>query len=157
VSRRQYLNLGVGELVAAATFAVVAALSIAPRLDERASAALWAALVPLLVILLQAGVYWLSARRWVAVAPMPAAIAAVYRAFRLADPVLLAAGAIGLAWFWPSSPAAGLLAVGVWAFGVVEYLNYFVVRLAYPARQWFALVRQRRTPRLIGDLRSASR
>ena len=155
--RRRYLNLGIGELVAAVTFAVVAAVSVTPRLDGRGGTALWSSLIPLLVILVQAGVYWLSARTWVTKAPMPARIAAVYRAFRLADPALLAAGAIGLAWFWPASAMAGVLAVGVWTFGVVEYLNYFIVRLAYPARQWFALVRQRRTPRLIGDLRSASR
>lgn len=155
--RRRYLNLGLGELVAAAMFAVVAAVSVAPRLDERAGVALWAALVPLLVILVQAGTYWLSARTWVAKAPMPSTIAAAYRGFRIADPALLVLGGLVLAWFWPTSPIAGGFVVGVWAFGVVEYLNYFVVRLAYPARAWFSVVGQWRTPRLVKDLRSASR
>ena len=81
VRRRKYLSLGVGELAAAVVFAVVL-----PRLvgeDDRR--ALWCALIPLLVVLVQAGSYWLLARGWVARRAMPAPLATVYRGFRWAD------------------------------------------------------------------------
>ena len=43
----------------------------------------------------------------------------------------------------------------IWLFGVVEFINYFVMRLAYPVRRWFAEVGERRTPRLMLDVRSS--
>jgi hypothetical protein len=42
----------------------------------------------------------------------------------------------------------------IWLFGVVEYVNYFVMRLAYPMRRWIAEVGERKTPRLMIDVRS---
>jgi hypothetical protein len=68
--RRKCLSLGAGELVAAVIFGFVAFASVTPRLrtgDERA--ALWSALIPLLRILIQGGIYWLLARRWVKLRP----------------------------------------------------------------------------------------
>ena len=56
--RREYLRLGSGELAAAAVFAAVAT-----RLADRAGPALWAAAAPLLVILVDAGAYWLTVLR----------------------------------------------------------------------------------------------
>ncbi|MGL5859294.1 MAG: hypothetical protein ACRC35_12990 [Angustibacter sp.] len=103
--------------------------------------------------LAQAGVYWLSARRWVCRAPMPARFAIVYRAFRVLDGVVLAAGLVGLVFWWPDRAGAALFCTGVWCFAVVEYGNYYVVRLAYPMAQWLARVGQRRTPRLVDDSR----
>lgn len=44
----------------------------------------------------------------------------------------------------------------VWVFGLVEYVNYFVVQLVYPGSRWSALVGQRRTPRLVQNLENAS-
>ena len=44
---------------------------------------------------------------------------------------------------------------GVWAFAVVEHVNYFVVRLSYPATEWFGAVTRWRTPRLVQDVREA--
>ncbi|GLY23198.1 hypothetical protein [Micromonospora sp. NBRC 101691] len=157
VLRGRYLKLGTGELAAAASFAVVAVALVMPRLagpDD--SMALWSALVPLLAVLAQAGVYWLAARSWVERAPMPAAFAAVYRVFRIADPVLLGVGLAGILAWWPEGIGTALLVVAVWVFGVVEYLNYFVVRLAYPLTRWFTTVGQWRTPRLVQDLRTSA-
>jgi hypothetical protein len=154
-SRRKYLNLGVGELVAGLVFAIVAAAFIAPRLGAASDvAALWSALIPLLVILVQAGVYWLAARSWVERRPMPAALAAVYRAFRVADAAVLAAGLIGVIVWWPESLGVALGVLAVWVFGLLEYVNYFVVRLAYPVGRWFTSVGQWRTPRLMRDVRA---
>jgi hypothetical protein len=156
--RRKYLSLGVGELVAALVFTAIAAAVIAPRLEHGSdAAALWSALIPLLVILVQAGVYWLAARGWVGRRPMPAGFAATYRWFRVVDVVLLVAGLVGLVMWWPSSVGAALGLSAVWLFGVLEYVNYFVVRLSYPIGRWFTTVGQWRTPRLIQDLRSAAR
>ncbi|KGM14849.1 hypothetical protein N867_14915, partial [Actinotalea fermentans ATCC 43279 = JCM 9966 = DSM 3133] len=117
--------------------------------------ALWSAVVPLLVVLVQAGAYWLLARTYVGRAPMPTAAAAAFRACRVADVVVLAAGLAGVVVWWPGG-VAGVLVAGVWAFGVVEYVNYFAVRLSWPARTWLAGVRSRRVPRLVLDLREAS-
>jgi hypothetical protein len=153
--RRKYLSLGTGELTAAASFGLIAATLVTPRLngpdDDKA---LWSALLPLLVILVQAGVYWLLARDWVKRAPMPAAIAKVYRLFRIADAVLLGAGLVGVLVWWPDGLGMALLVVAVWAFGVVEYINYFLIRLSYPLDRWFTTVGQWRTPRLVQDLRT---
>jgi len=153
--RRTYLSLGSGELVAAAVFAGVATTAVVPRLgDPDDRFALWSALIPLLVVLVQAGLYWLAARTWVCRRTMPVGLAAVYSVFRVLDPVLLVAGLVGVLVWWPSAPWAAVLVLGVWAFGVVEYVNYFVVRLAYPLGEIRKII-ERRTPRLITDLRAA--
>lgn len=153
--RRQYTSLGLGELTAAAVFAGVAASGLLPVTGTRTGAlSLWSALVPLLAVLVQAGVYWLLARSWAGRTRMPRCVAAVYRFLRVLNPILLAAGLVGvIAWF-PTGFGA-VLVVAVWLFGVVEYVNYFVVRLSYPVRQWVSLIRQWRTPRLVKDLRTA--
>ena len=154
--RRTYLSLGSGELVAAAAFVGVATGIVAPRLGEPDDRlALWSALAPLVVVLVQAGVYWLAARTWVGRGTMPSGLAVVYRAFRVLDPVLLAAGLVGVLVWWPSSSWAVVLVLGVWAFGVVEYVNYFVVRLAYPLGETRKIA-ERRVPRLVVDVRAAS-
>ena len=81
--RRKYLNLGIGELVAAAVFAIVALFSIKPRLPNiQDQIALWCALMPLLVVLVAAGLYWLLARTWVGRAAMPGRVAAIYRVLK---------------------------------------------------------------------------
>lgn len=153
-----YASLGMGELAAAATFTAVASLVVAPRLEEPDDVAgMWAALTPLLVILAQAGAYWLLARSWVARSRMPSSVAAAYRILRVANVAVLAAGLLGvLIWL----PADGLIAFAVllvWAFAVVEYLNYFVVRLAYPVLTWPSAVVKWRRPRLVKDLAGARR
>lgn len=151
--RRRYLSLGTGEYVAAGVFVAVTALSVAPRLDETARRALWAALLPLVVILVEGGTYWLLAMRRLGTGEsMPEGERTAYRIFRILNVVLLAAGLMGVIGWWPSSLGAGLLCVIVWAFAVIEHLNYYVVRLAYPPSQWFTRVGQWRTPTLVRDL-----
>ena len=109
------------------------ARAAAPRLGTDSDRfALWAALVPLVVILVQAGIYWLSACTWIGGGRMPRAMRILYRWFRGLDPVLLAAGLISVLAAPPSSAAVLVLALAVWLFGVAEYINYCVVRLAYP-------------------------
>jgi hypothetical protein len=154
--RRRYISLGTGELAAGAVFAAVAVTTVIPRLDDHEDqAALWSALIPLLVVLVQAGAYWLLARGWVERRPMPAALAALYRAFRVADAVLLVVGLVGVLVWLPGRPGAAVAVLATWLFAVVEYLNYFVVRLAYPVGRWLSTVGQWRTPRLVQDVRSA--
>ena len=142
--------------MAAAGFAGIAALVVTPRLrDASAAAALWSALGPLLFILLQAGVYWLSARVWVGRSTMPAAFAAVYRALRIINVLALAGGLIGVVLWWPDDAATALLIAFIWLFGAVEYVNYFIVRLSYPLGRWATSVVQWRQPRLIQDLNAS--
>lgn len=157
ILRRKYLSLGAGELTAAALFAAFAAFVLVPRFEyPYAAGALWSALIPLLVVLAQAGVYWLLARSWVVVGRMPVALAALYTVFRWLNLVLLAAGLFGMFMWWPQPLSAALLCLGVWIFGVVEYVNYFVVRLSYPFSEWFGKVSQWRVPRLMHDVRAAT-
>ncbi|MGB2947904.1 MAG: hypothetical protein WBB62_06085 [Rhodococcus sp. (in: high G+C Gram-positive bacteria)] len=153
--RRKYLSLGLGELAAVTVFVAVALTVVIPRLgsgDDRA--ALWSALVPLLVVLVQGGAYWLSARAWVGRAPMPTFLATLYRALRIADIGLLTAGLVGVVVFLPDQLGVTLFVVVVWVFGVVEYINYFVVRLSYPLRQLPSPLTPSGTPRLVQGLRS---
>ena len=155
-SRRRYLSLGLGELAAAAVFAAVAVGVVMPRLEgPKDSAALWSALAPLLVILVQAVAYWLLARGWVEQAPMPARLAALYRVFRVLDVLLLAIALLGVVIWLPDHSGAAVGVVTVWAFGVAEYANYFVARLAYPLRRWPLEVGKLRRPQLVHDLHSA--
>jgi len=151
VRRRKYLSLGVGELAAAAVFAAVLPRLVGP--EDRW--AVWFALIPLLVVLLQAGGYWLLARAWVARRPMPASLATVYRAFRWADAMLLTGGLVGVLLWLPTDGRSLVLVGAIWVFGLVEYVNYFVVRLAYPVGRWLRSVRRWRAPQLVQDLRAA--
>ncbi len=145
-----------GELAAAAVFAAVAVGVVTPRLEgPQDSAALWSALAPLLVILVQAGVYWLLARGWTELESMPARLAALYRVFRVLDVLLLAIALLGVVIWLPDHSGAALGVVAVWAFGVIEYVNYFVARLAYPLRRWPFEVGKWRRPQLVRDLNSA--
>ncbi|WP_265442646.1 hypothetical protein [Flexivirga meconopsidis] len=147
--RRTYLSLGLGELCATAVFVGVALTGVVPS-----SAALWSALIPLVLVLLQGGVYWLLARRWLARGVMPRAVAAAYRSFRLLDPLVIAAGLVGVL-VTQVSAEQRVLALMVWLLAVVEYVNYFVVRLAYPATSWLSKVGERRIPRLVKDIQAS--
>lgn len=154
--RRKYLKLGTGELAAAAVFAVAALFFVTPRLPEAQDGlALWSALIPLLFVLVSAGVYWLLARSWVERARMPRGVAASYRLVRVVSLLLLAGGVAGLIAWWPHNLAVALFIAGVWIFAAVEFTNYFIVRLAYPVATWFATVTQWRTPQLVADMRTS--
>lgn len=154
--RRTYLSLGLGELSAAVVFVVVQPV-VAGRLDDAGGRALWWAMAPLLVVLLQGAAYWLAARSWLPGAGgrgMPRGFAQVYRAFRVLDVVLLAVCLVGLLMAGPGASSL-VLCLLVWAFGALEYVNYFVVRLSYPVARWFAVVGRRRRPALVRDLARA--
>jgi hypothetical protein len=154
--RARYLSLGLGEWAAAAVLLLVGALAVGPRLPgDGPRLALWSALVPLIAILVQAGAYWLLARRWVGRRVMPEPLARAYRWLRMADVALLAVGLVGVVAWSRQRPVITALLAGVWLFAVVEYVNYFVVRLAYPLNRWFAEVARWRTPRLVKDMTGA--
>lgn len=154
--RRRYLSLGSGELAAAAVFLTIALAMGVPRLDKDSRLAMWFALVPLLLVLVQAGIYWLLARSWVEHHPMPPSIRRTYRSFRVVNVAVLLGGLCGLITFLPDGLASSFGFIAIWMFGVVEYVNYFVIRLAYPPRLWLSTVGQLRTPRLVQDLNSGS-
>lgn len=151
--RRQFLSLGLGELFAAVVFAV-----FAPRAPfvaaDHAAAALWFALIPLVFILVFAGIYWLIARRRIP-RPLPRGTARAYQVLRLAIPVVLAASGIGIVLTWPGLSPSAFLIVVVWLFAVVEYINYFLVRLSYPWSTWAGQIGRWSTPRLVRDIRAA--
>ncbi|ROR83071.1 hypothetical protein SAMN06295974_3525 [Plantibacter flavus] len=158
VLRGRYLSLGLGELFAAVVFTWVASVSVLPLFERPSDAlAFWSALAPLLLILVQAGVYWLAARRWVEQGTMPPGLAAAFRGFRVLDAVLLLAGLVGIIAWFPAHPFAAIGIPFVWLLGVTEYVNYFVIRLAYPPSVWFKRIGEWRTPRLMQDVRAAQR
>ena len=152
--RRRYLTIGTGEFSAAAVFVWVAVTVATPLLPGRDVArALWSVLLPLLLILGQGGSYWLLARSWVGRTAMPRTLASLYRALRLFNPLLLLLGFVGALAWWPGNNFSSVVVTATWLFAVVEYLNYFVVRLSYPPTRWFSSVGQWRIPQLVSDLR----
>lgn len=160
--RRQYLRLGLGELAAVAVFAAAAFAWQQQLTSAGAVAALWFALAPLEFILLQAGVYWLLARSWhgsdqaqSAPGRMPSMIARMFRGLKFINPIILLAGLIGVVTNFPATPLAAVIVILIWAFGVAEYFNYYVVRLSYPWTHWVSEVGHRRTPRLVKDMHAA--
>ena len=151
--RRKLLSLGLGELVAAAVF-VLAGREVDAHLEGRVAAAWWSALLPLLIILPQAGCFWLLARSWAAEGAMPVAAARVWLTFGVLDVALLLWGALAVT-LWSPDPWTLVAFLAVWAFGVLELVNYFVVRLAHPARRWLSGIRRRQRPWLtVGALRA---
>lgn len=52
----------------------------------------------------------------------------------------------------PDQPLLALAVLAVWAFGVIEFVNYCLVRLAYPVGRWLTRVGQQRSPRLALDI-----
>ena len=162
--RSRYLNLGLGELAAATVFALVALMWRSRLESSGAVAALWWALLPLLFVLLQASAYWLLMRSRMPVgkaqaAPdrMPHMAARCFRGLRLLTPVALITGLVGVIVNAPSGAIATVVVAAVWAFGVVEYVNYYLVRLAYPWTRWASEVHQWRTPTLVKDVGAALR
>ncbi|MGB3258765.1 MAG: hypothetical protein WBG89_05145 [Ornithinimicrobium sp.] len=156
--RRKYLSLGLGELFAVTLFIWVVFLwSNLELFSDQERRSFLAGFAGLVIVLTQAGMYWLLARRWVEVRPMPRQLARLYRLFQVFDVlVLLAAGAY-IAVHLPRTGWAGIASVTVWLFAVVEFVNYYMVRLSYPWTQWLGKVTQWRTPRLVQDLRSGDR
>ena len=152
--RARYLSLGWGEATAAAVFAGVGAWTIPDAFAPDAVQAIWWAMTPLLVVLVQASIYWLVARTWVGASVMPRAMARLYQAFAVANAVLVLIAAAMIATHWPAETADAVVVVLVWLFGVIEYTNYFVVRLAY-RRRWWTHVRERRRPQLMLDVDAA--
>lgn len=156
VLRRKYLWLGLGELAAVAVLVAAGLGVVAPKLDsDQAGVSFLVGGCALVLILSQAGAYWLLARTWVQLRPMPRRLARLYRGCQVLDVfVLVGTGAyIAVQLFrtrWSAGPAAAL-----WLFAVAEFTNYYIVRLSYPWGRWFTMVGRWRTPRLIQDLRAA--
>ena len=151
--RRRFLSLGLGEIVAAAVFALVPT-QLPFIAADGAEAALWSALLPLLFILVQAGIYWLLARHHLP-GPIPRTTAGVYRSLRIINPLVLLASGIGIVVTWPGTSLSAVLIIAVWLFAVAEYVNYFHFRLSYPWSMWAGQVGRWSTPRLVRDLRRA--
>ncbi len=154
--RKRYLSLGLGELTSAAVFIIGSLYAIQPHLTTDEPPLVWAALTPLVAILVQAGGYWIAARSWVIIGTMPGPLATLYRVWRVLNIILLAASLVIILAWNPTRVPVRILAIGIWLFAVIEYVNYYVRRLAYPARHWLARITEHQTPRLIHDLRSVS-
>lgn len=153
--RRRLLNLAGGELTASAVFIVAVVIGVQPRTGAAAVVPLWVALAPLVLILVQAAFFWLLRAGWMHTRP-PHWFGAVYGALRVMDPVLIVGCAVASVLLWDvAGPGVRVLCVAALLFGVIEYLNYFVVRLSYPIATWASRVGARRTPRLVIDLRRA--
>ena len=149
--RRRLLNLGSGELAAALVFAWLSVF--AGRDDSPGRIGLPLATIGLVVVLIEGGCFWLLARRWVPGGRMPRTAARTYLMLRWATPLILVLSAVGLALRWPSLAQVRVLGVIAVAFGVIEYVNYFVLRVSYPVATWWRDVRRLRRPRLIRDVR----
>lgn len=139
-----------------AVILAVSAWTVAPRLAAEDRFAFALSLVPLAAVLLQGVAYWWLASRWAVTGRMGPRCAAVFRAFRVLDPVLWAGCLLGVVLLAPHAGAAVLCGIAL-LFGAVEYANYYVVRLSYPWTEWLGRVGRLSTPRLVRDLRAARR
>jgi len=149
--RSTYLRLGSGELAAAVVFALIGVFEVTPHLTPSLRWVFWAALAPVLLILAQAGGFWLAARSWVLLRVMPMTLARLFAVAGVINVVVLVAGlTVVVVWGQAAWPRAWFIVI--WLFGLLEFVNYFVVRLAYPVRRWIRYVRQWRRPRLRHDL-----
>lgn len=109
--RRRYRSLGMGELASAAVFVVAATTFVG--LPTLSSAGVWIALTPPLIVLLQGGAFWLLARRWVVGGRHAAAAGTAVRLFRIVDPLLLVAAAVGALWWRSDLIGSTLMALDV--------------------------------------------
>ena len=148
--RGTYLRLGLGELVSACLFGVIALLRLADS-SSATRVAIWGGLAPLLVVLVQAAIYWLLARSWVGSRTMPAGLAGVYGWLRVVNVALLVVG-LAVLLLAEASVTATVAGIAIWLFALVEHVNYYVVRLAYPLTAWWRRVREWRRPRLVLDV-----
>lgn len=156
VLRRKFLSLGLGELAAVVAFAYIAFWVLGPKVhDERTMVTFMVALVPLLLVLSQAGAYWLLARAWVKVRSMPHPLAVLYRRFLVLNVLVIVAAGFYIGFNLPDPPAMAVLSIAVWLFAVLEFVNYYLVRLSYPMSQWFHQVGHWRTPYLIRDIQAS--
>jgi hypothetical protein len=110
--------------------------TVLPRMLRAERPALWAALIPLLTVLIQAGGYWLPARGWVLRARMLPRLSKVFHVLRVVDLPVLVAGVAGLARWFSERTGAAVLVVAIRLCGLLEYVNYFVTRLSCPASRW---------------------
>lgn len=149
--RRQYLNLGLGELAAVAAF-FGAYWLLRPRLGGD-TGTIVIVLSTLAFVLVQGSAYSLLARTWIP-GRMPVPLAGVYRVLRWLNPVALAALAVLIVLRPGSSP---WLSSGLWLFALIEYVNYFWIRLSYPLSHWLARVAARRPSVLARDLARVAR
>lgn len=75
---------------------------------------------------------WIAilARRWVARAPMPTSLAQIYHGLRVMNAVLLATSLVGICMLFPTDVLVIITVSIMRLFAVVEYINYYVVRLS---------------------------
>lgn len=154
--RRKYLHLGTGELASAGVFlfiAIKASLSAAP-----ATKLMGFTFLPLVTILVGVGCYWLHAYNRISRSVLSKSFARSLVKLRLIHVILMLLGFLALLFVIPlvSLPHA-LLGSAALVFALLEHINYFYVRLAYPIQSWASEVRQCRTPRLRKDLERALR
>ena len=138
--RRAFSGLAAGELAAATSFAVALAAVTRTSALRTDATVLWLCLLPLEFVLVQGATYWFAARSWVKRSPMPVPLRRLFTVLTWLDPVVLLAGAVVLAVGRPTAPAAALGALCL-AFGVVEYVNDFGIRVSYPWPSWVRRVR----------------
>lgn len=149
--RRKHLGLGTGEIASAGVFLFVAlrvSLSAAPH-----EILVGITFLPLVAILAGVGCYWLLARRWIGSSGMPASFAILSAKLRFAYIALLLLGLLALLLMIPMvSRSHAILGGSALAFALVEHINYFHFRLAYPMRYWLSEVGRLRIPRLRKDI-----
>ena len=134
--RRRYLSLGLSEFATVAVFVYAALRVVVPRLgSDQAVASFLVAAVPPVLFLSQTAAYWLLARTWVEVRSMPRVLARLYRTLQVLDVLVLLAAGVYIAVDPSTTRWAGTMAALVWLFAVVEFTNYYVMRLSYPLGQ----------------------
>ncbi|MFP7722809.1 hypothetical protein [Lysobacter sp. A3-1-A15] len=155
--------LGTSEAVIAAV-----ALAVLPAYWMSAGAEVaWSVRLPPLLlvcyILVQGALYWaLKYRQYARGVALPLWLAGLFRFFRLSNVIALAVAAVALVFTFQRGAAATDLAwgAGLWAFAMLEHINYYHWQLMYDTRGALRRLRQTRRlrrPMLAEDILSAGK
>ena len=110
--------------------------------DKQFSIAVFYPVLCCSIILLQGAAYWgLCLLRIEKKIKRSKNIVKTYTFFRLLNIIGLSLYPV-LAYFYTPSPAELFLGIGIFVFAIIENINYFYFRLAYPISQWFKKMAQ---------------
>lgn len=129
--KKELTNLCVGELAAVVSFWLCFFTIKVWLVDKKMMILILYPLLVLSFILVQGSVYWfILLRRMSTPKFLSAYVANIYRILKIIDAILLCIG-IPIILLNYSNIAVTTLSVFIWLFSIIEWINYYVVRLSY--------------------------
>lgn len=129
--KKESANLCIGELAAVASFWWSFFTIKVWLVDKKMMILILYPLLVLSFILIQGSVYWfILLKRMSTLKFRSAYVANIYRILKIIDVILLCIG-IPIIILNYSNIAVTTLSVFIWLFSIIEWINYYVVRLSY--------------------------